>query len=122
MPASIDAPTLGSISAVVAATLISVNVIKRLLADAGPHMAWATRWPTWCYAVIVAAIYTGVANVAFGTLHGSLGALVWQSVYNAAIASGFFEWYRHRGSAIADDRARSDRHQRNLLREVDGVG
>jgi|GEM_PF-4494917 len=91
----VNVPTLSSIAAIVVATLFSVQVVKRLCVDLGPRMAWFGRVPTWIVAVVIAAIYTAVANLWWHTLDGSLGTLMWQAVFNAAITSGFYEWFRN---------------------------
>jgi hypothetical protein len=80
-----------SISGIGAATIFGVSMAKRALG----RIEWFNRVPTWIYAVVIAFILTVLAVVVLGTLPGNVWQLAWQTVFNAAIASGVYEWMQN---------------------------
>jgi hypothetical protein len=81
---------LSTISGVVAATLIVVEVIKRLFKSV-PIIADA---PVWLIAIVVSVLLTLLANQVFQSLQGDIWALAWSAALSAASASGFHTWLR----------------------------
>lgn len=84
----VDAPQLTSVGAVVAAAIFGTAMIKRVFLGV-PVMQDV---PLWLYVVVLATGLTYLANQVFGTLEGSLWALIWNGAYNGAAASGLYEW------------------------------
>lgn len=76
-----------SIAGVGAATIAAVAAIKRYL---GTREPWS-KVPTWVYGVVVAFVLTLLCSQVLKTLPGEFWQLAWQAVYNAAIATGFYE-------------------------------
>lgn len=77
-----------SVGGVGGATIVLVQILKRALGET----SYFNKVPVWAYAVTISAMLTVLCVKVFGTLPGSLGQLVTQTVINAAIATGFYEW------------------------------
>ena len=91
-PETITVPfsELSTISGVVAATLIVVEVIKRSTVK----VPYIQSLPVWVIAVAVSIALTVLANQVFDTLEGDTWALAWSAALSAAAASGFHTWLR----------------------------
>lgn len=81
-----------SIGGIIAATLIIVQILKRLIGG----ISFFGRWPTWCYSVLVALVLTFAASYA-GVLtladNETLFDKISMAVVGAAMASGFWSWF-----------------------------
>lgn len=87
-----------SVGGVGLATLFAVSMLKRAVGTA-PYFS---RVPTWLYAVVVAFLLTLLCVEVLGTLPGNLWQLAWQAIYNAAIASGIYEWVNHVNKPLSE--------------------
>jgi hypothetical protein len=77
-----------SVAGVVAATIVSVTILKRALGN----VAYVNTVPTWMYAVLISGGLTALTNVVWHTLPGNLWQNMMQAVMMAGTASGFYEW------------------------------
>lgn len=80
-----------SVGGVGVATLFVVQLIKRVLGNVDGLQAV----PIWVYAVVTSGILTFFCVKVLGTLPGNVWQLAWQAIYNAAIATGIYEWVGH---------------------------
>lgn len=83
--------SLTSVSSIIGATLVFVEVLKRVFGN----VPIFKKIPVWIYAVITAIILTFVANK-LGYLPGDVKALLWQAAVNAMASSGFYTWLRNK--------------------------
>lgn len=92
---TLDMIQLTSATGVMLATTFIVGLIKRLVGD----KPFFKDVPIFIYVTLVAMLVTVFANKVLGTLTGSLGYLLWESVKLALASSGFYVWLV-RGQAI----------------------
>lgn len=90
VPPVIDPGALGTISGIVAATLLLVEIIKR----AGQDLPFIRAVPVWVIAVLVSIGLTYLGNRILSTLEGDLPTLLWTAALSAASASGIHTWLR----------------------------
>ena len=90
VPPVIDPSALGTISGIVAATLLLVEIIKR----AGQNLPFIRAVRVWAIAVLVSIGLTYLSNRILGTLEGDLPTLLWTAALSAASASGIHTWLR----------------------------
>jgi len=82
---------LTSLSGIVVATLIILQILKKLMAEVDGLKVV----PIWVYGVTVSVGLTVFANRVLKILPGDdLLPLVWQAALLAASASGFYEWIK----------------------------
>ena len=86
-----------SVAGVVLATSFGVTILKRALGN----VPYANTVPTWAYAVMLAAVLTYLTNVVWHTLPGDLWQNMMQAAGMAAMASGFYEWYKAPSKPLA---------------------
>ena len=90
---------LETISGIVAATGVIIEVLKRLIQNKAPK--WIQCIPVWVFAVIVSAALSLLANKvlisANGTplLEGNTWQVMWSAAVSAAGASGFYTWLKN---------------------------
>lgn len=89
---------LGSITSIVATTILAVEFAKKCLGN----VTWAKSVPTWIYSVVIAIGLTLVALKGLHSISGDLVELLWQAVTNAAMASGFYEWMNHHDLPLSE--------------------
>lgn len=78
-----------SLTGIVAATILAVGILKRLLAK----VPVANQVPLWVYSIVVSSVLIYLTNRVWQTLPGELWPLLTQAVMTAATASGFYEWF-----------------------------
>ncbi len=83
-------PQLATLTGIVAATTLVVEVLKRLLVS----VKVLNRIPTWMYAIGTAIVLVLIANRVLGVLQGDMGPLMWSAALLGASASGFWTWLR----------------------------
>ena len=94
---TLEAIDLTSISGITVATLIIVELIKRLVGNA----KWIKKIPIFVYVLFVSVLLTIFANKGLKTsdnqplLKGDTISLVWQAIVSAAGSSGFYTWLRN---------------------------
>lgn len=96
-PSTTPTQWYGSVAGIVAATMIGVGILKRILANVNV----LNQLPVWLYAVVLSAGLTTLANMVWHTLPGDLWQLLTQSVIMAATASGFYEWFNSSPKGVA---------------------
>jgi hypothetical protein len=88
---------LGSISGVVAATLLAVEILKRAL----KRVTFFEKVPVFVYSIVLAILFGTLANKVFHTndgtplLTGEYWKVIWACAIAAAGASGFYTWLRN---------------------------
>lgn len=95
-----------SIAGIVVATTFVVSLLKRVLGG----VTTLNQIPTWVYAVVVSFGLTYLCVYVFGTLPGQFWQLAWQAVYNAAIASGIYEWVARPTTTLQESALKADRN------------
>tara|TARA_Y100000310_G_scaffold345571_1_gene466747 strand:- start:2286 stop:2597 length:312 start_codon:yes stop_codon:yes gene_type:complete len=82
---------LGSMSGIIGATLIILQILKKLMAEVDGLKVV----PIWVYGVAISAGLTVLASKVLNILPGdNLLSLVWQAALLAASSSGFYEWIK----------------------------
>lgn len=100
---------LGSVSGVVALTMLLTQAIKRAAGDAPV----VKRIPTFLIALAVSFGLTLVANRALGVLEGELFELAWAAGFAAMGASGLYSWVWEGGVlSTPGTKAENDRRSR----------
>lgn len=100
---SLDQLSLTSITGVIAATFLFVEVLKRLFTKE----AWFGKIPVFVYAIVIAEILTVLANrvlkLSDGTpvLPGTLTQAMWAALLGAASTGGFYTWLTSPSSVAA---------------------
>ena len=84
-------PWLASVAGIVVATLIVVEIVKKLI----PTGNVLAQVPIWAWSVGVSCGLTILAHQVTHTLEGDLATLTWLAVSGAATASGFYSWLRN---------------------------
>jgi len=79
----------GSVTGIVAATILLVEIMKRFLGNT----AYLKVVPTWVYAVLISCGLTACAHIWWQVLPGDDLDLFTRAVMLAAVASGFREWF-----------------------------
>ncbi len=96
-----------SVAGIVAASILIINVLKRLLVNVDV----LNKIPTWLLVVVVAGLLTYFANMKWHTLPGdSWVELIMQSIFTAAASSGFWEWMGNADVTIQQTAIRSGIH------------
>jgi hypothetical protein len=85
-----------SASGVLAATMFGVSMVKRLFGESES----INKIPTWVFAAVIGGALTAFCAFVLGTLPGEPLQLIWQSIFNAASASGVYEWINHRDKKL----------------------
>lgn len=86
----LDSLSLGSITGVVAATMLVVEILKRIF----DNVTGFKKIPVFVYAIVVAAILAFIGNK-LGYLAGKPVFVIWASIISAGSASGFYTWLRN---------------------------
>jgi hypothetical protein len=95
-----------SVTGIVAATIVLVEIFKRFLGN----VSYIQRVPTWLYAVTFSCILTACAHLWWQTLPGNDLDLFTRAIMLAAVASGFREWFGNVNKPLsASSAARSQR-------------
>jgi hypothetical protein len=79
----------GSVTGIVAATIVVVEILKRFFGNT----AYMQRVPTWLYAIGISSALTACAHYWWQVLPGNDLDLFTQAIMLAAVASGFKEWF-----------------------------
>lgn len=98
----IDAPILelSTVSGIVAATMLGVQIIKRF----GGNVPIICAAPLWVISIVVALALTLFAHGVLNLLEGDLVEVLWRTGLAAASASGFYSWLRRGNTTAADCR------------------
>ncbi len=83
-------PQLATISGIIAATMIVVEVVKRLVHD----VKILKDTPTWVYAIGVSTCLCLISRYALHAIDMEIGPLLWTAAIAAASGGGFFTWLR----------------------------
>jgi hypothetical protein len=110
-PITID---LSSVAGIVAFTMTIVHFLKPRLGT----VTYLQELPVWLYVIVVSGGLTWFAHDVLHKIEGDLPALALQSVMSALTASGFIEFWRTKGKAMADTKAAQEARDKKLRQAI----